>query len=138
MIIRKIQSAEKPDYILGLEQTEEGDFRVFYLEPYKDQSVNTPVDMNDPEHAETAVEFPFPENFSQKAKQGIKYLEGAIALFYYNDKFVVTDESLCLTEHGDGSENSPVGCPRWTGESLLEMEKWLEAVADDQDDLELS
>ena len=49
-------------------------------------------------------------------------------------EYVATDESLYLTEHGDGSHEAPFGAPRWTGDSLEEFERWLEELADVYDE----
>ena len=54
-------------------------------------------------------------------------------LYVYKGKFVATDESLELTEYGDGSPEKPFGAPRWTGGSLDELEHWLEQIADEYD-----
>ncbi len=34
-----------------------------------------------------------------------------------------------------GTPDSPYGCPRWVGDSLEELEWWLESIADDYDSL---
>lgn len=36
------------------------------------------------------------------------YFRGSAFIFEYKDRLVVTDESLCLTEHGDG-KTAPYG-----------------------------
>ena len=100
--------------------------------PYENQS-NPPTDRNDPVGAANAVEIRVPETFSDRAKKVINYFDDTISLYIYKGKFVATDESLELTEYGDGSTVAPYGGPRWTGDSLEELEKWLEAVADDYD-----
>lgn len=102
------------------------------ISPYEKQN-NPPTDRNDPVGAATAVEIRFPETFSDRAWKVIDYFDGTICLYIYKGKFVATDESLELTEYGDGSAVAPYGGPRWTGDSLEELEKWLEAVADDYD-----
>lgn len=93
-----------------------------------------PVDMNDRLGALTAIEVPYPETFSEKAWRVIRYMDGAMFLFFYKGRYVATDESLYLTEHGDGSHEAPYGAPRWTGDSLEEFEHWLEELADIYDD----
>ena len=101
--------------------------------PYADQTVNVPVDMNDPEAAKTAVELEFPDTFCARAYDVVRYFEGTMYLYRYKDHFVVTDESLYLTEHGDGSYAALIGAPRWTGDDLDELEEWLEGIAADYD-----
>ena len=99
--------------------------------PYKDQSINVPIDMNDPGSAKTAVELEFPDTFCAFAYDVIRYFEGSMFLFRYKGHYVVTDESLYLTEYGDGSPEAPFGAPRWTGDDLDELEVWLEGIAAD-------
>ena len=94
---------------------------------------NCPVDKNDPESALTAIELPFPVDISSEAQKVVHYFEGAAFLYFYKGKYVVTDESLNLTVHGDVSLGEPLGCPRWTGNSLEEMESWLEEIAKEFD-----
>ena len=93
-----------------------------------------PIDLNDRLGALTAIEVPYPESFSERAWKVIHYMEGAMYLFFYKGKYVATDESLYLTEHGDGSREAPFGAPRWTGDSLEEFEHWLEGLADFYDE----
>lgn len=93
-----------------------------------------PVDRNDWLGALTAIEVPYPESFSKKAWKVINYMDGCMFLFFYKGKYVATDESLYLTEHGDGSMEAPYGAPRWTGDSLDEFEHWLEKLADFYDE----
>lgn len=47
-------------------------------------------------------------------------------LFLYKDHLVVTDESLYLTEWGDGSPEAPWGFPRFECETWEELDAWLE------------
>ena len=103
------------------------------VRPYEDQR-NHPIDRNDYVGAMTAIELHFPDTFSKKAWKVIRYLGDAVFLFAYKCKFVVTDESLYLTEHGDGSRANPYGSPRFVGETLDQVEDWLEAMADDYDE----
>ena len=90
-----------------------------------------PVDMNDPEAAKTAVELQFPETFSPKALACVRDFEGSMYLYRYKGKFVLTDESLYLTDHGDGSHEAPYGGPRYICDTMEEVESWLEQVYDD-------
>lgn len=92
-----------------------------------------PIDKNDPDHALTAIELPFPKDITPEAQRVVQYFEGAAFLYFYKGKYVVTDEGLYLTEHGDGSHGKPFGSPRWTGHSLEEMERWLEEIAKEFD-----
>ena len=100
--------------------------------PYAVQD-NPARDRNDPVAAVTAIEIHFPDTFSYKAWRVIRYFRGTMFLYAYNKQFVVTDESLDLTPFGDGSTEAPIGCPRWTGSSLDELERWLERIADEND-----
>ena len=102
------------------------------ISPYENQQ-NPPTDRNDPVGAATAIEIRFPETFSARAWKVINYFDSTLFLYIYKGKFVATDESLELTEYGDGSAVAPLGGPRWTGDSLEELEHWLEAVADEYD-----
>ena len=49
----------------------------------------------------------------------------------------MTDESLYLTEHGDGSHEAPFGAPRGTFDTWEEVEAFLEQVFDEllEDDM---
>ena len=85
-----------------------------------------PQDKNDPEAACTAIEILIPVTFSEKAQRVMDYLEGAIALFQYKGRFVLTDEGLDLTAFGHCG-------PRWTGDSLEALEAWLEETCDGYD-----
>ena len=44
---------------------------------------------------------------------------------------MVTDESLYLTAHGDGTAEAPLGSPRWECDSWEELETVLEQTYDD-------
>ena len=90
-----------------------------------------PIDMNDRASEGTAIEYALPTGFSDKAKACWDYFEGAAFLFSYKSKLVITDESLYLTEHGDGSHEAPFGAPRGEFDTWEEVEAWLEAVYDD-------
>ena len=87
--------------------------------------------MNDPEAAKTAVELQFLETFSPKALACVRDFEGSMYLYRYKGKFVLTDESLYLTDHGDGSHEAPYGGPRYICDTMEEVESWLETVYDD-------
>ena len=52
-------------------------------------------------------------------------------------QLVMTDESLYLTEHGDGSHEAPFGAPRGTFDTWEEVEAFLEQVFDEllEDDM---
>ncbi len=95
--------------------------------------MNIPVDRNDPEGVNTAVEMHFPATFSKRAWKVIDYFEGTMFLYSYKGRYVVTDESLYLTESGDGTSEAPIGGPRWTGDTLEELELWLLEIADEYD-----
>ena len=62
---------------------------------------------------------------------------GAAYLFEYKGRLVMTDESLYLTEHGDGSYEAPYGAPRGEFETWEEVEAFLEQVFDEllEDDM---
>ncbi len=94
--------------------------------PCEDQTANPAIDRNDPLGAATAVELKFPRTFSKKAWRVIHYFEGAMYLYSYKGKFVATDESLELTEYGDGSHEAPYGAPRFVCDTLNELEVILE------------
>ena len=79
-----------------------------------ERSSNKPSDTDSPESAAMAIELDYPANLSEKAIATLKALEGAEALYYYMEHFVITDEGLDL-DH-----------PRWEGDTLEAMEKWLE------------
>lgn len=61
-----------------------------------------PVDMSDHENERSAVELALPSEFSDKAKACWEYFKGTAFIFEYKERLVVTDESHCLTEHGNG------------------------------------
>ena len=88
------------------------------------------IDKNDPE-AYPAAQYGLPESFSEKAKSAWEYLDDTAFIFEYKGRLVVTDESLYLTEHGDGSSEAPFGFPRYTADTWEEIEAWLEDVADE-------
>ena len=90
-----------------------------------------PIDMNDRASESTAIEYSLPRSFSGNAKACWQYFSGAAFLFEYKGKLVITDESLYLTEHGDGSHEAPFGAPRGEFDTWEEVEAWLEAVYDD-------
>lgn len=90
-----------------------------------------PVDRNNPELAATAVELTLPTGLSEKAQKCWDYLDGTAFAYEYQGRLVVTDESLELTEYGDGSHEAPFGAPRWECDSWEELEEALEATCDD-------
>ena len=90
-----------------------------------------PVDRNDPDAAEDAIELTLPESLSEKAKACWDYFEGAAFAFEYKGRLVLTDEALELTEAGNGSMGNPWGAPRGIFESWDEVETWLEEVYDE-------
>lgn len=91
------------------------------------------IDRNDPEKAKTAVMLEWPETFSDRAKMVIKYFDGTMFPYSYNNHIVLTDESLELTAFGDGSPEAPFGFPRYEDNTLEGVEAWLEEVADQFD-----
>ena len=95
---------------------------------YTDQH---PIDRNDQKNADSAIEYSLPASFSGKAKACWEYFSGTAYLFEYKGRLVMTDESLYLTEHGDGSHEAPFGAPRGEFDSWEEVEEWLKAVYDD-------
>lgn len=103
------------------------------IKPFADQTVNPAIDRRDPAAAATAIELRFPHTFSARAWKVIRHFEGAMFLYAYKGSFVVTDESLELTECGDGTMESPYGAPRWTGGTLDDLEQWLLKIADEYD-----
>ena len=66
------------------------------------------------------IELEFPA-MSPVAEASLEALDGTIALFWFADtnQFIVTDESLDIAR------------PRWTGETLEDMQDWLETCAID-------
>ena len=98
--------------------------------PFADQTLNPASDRNDPDSQDTAIELEFPKTFSKKAWRVIRYFEGSMYLYSYKGKFVATDESLELTEYGDGSHEAPYGAPRFVCDTLNELEVILEDLAD--------
>ena len=85
-----------------------------------------PVDRNDPEAAATAVALAFPHELSDNAWRVLNYLDDTAFLFAYKGQLVVTDEALDLTACGDGTPGTPMGGPRWVGDSFQQLEAWLE------------
>lgn len=79
----------------------------------------------------TTFELSLPRNMRPMAKAAFYALDGEGCLFEHKGRLVMTDESLCLEEEGDGSHEHPFGCPRWVGDSFSEMEDWLVACAAD-------
>ena len=100
------------------------------IKPYEDQKMNVPMDPNDPAGAEKAIEIRFPSTFSEKARKVVDYLKDTAFLYLYKGQFVLTDESLQLTNVIQGDPHAVKGGPRWTGDSLEALEQWLEVTAD--------
>ena len=90
-----------------------------------------PIDRNDPAGAASAIEYSLPTDFSWRAKAAWKYFEGSAFLFEYKGKLVITDESLYLTEHGNGTPEAPFGFPRAVLDSWDEVEEWLDGIWDE-------
>ena len=87
------------------------------------------IDRSNPEKATTAVHLDWPDTFSDPAMDVVRYLDDTVFLFSYEGMFIVTDEALELTEYGDGCSEAPWGGPRYAGDSLEDVETWLEEVA---------
>ena len=90
-----------------------------------------PVDKNDPAGAASAIELTLPTGFSEKAHARWDYFDGTAFLYEYKGRLVVTDESLYLTTHGDGTHEAPFGFPRWECDTWEELEEALELTYDD-------
>ena len=84
------------------------------------------VDRNDPEHALRAITLDWPETFSTPAQDVIRYFDDSMFLFRYDDQYVVTDESLELTD----CSGPIMGGPRFVACTLKEVEVWLEKIAE--------
>ena len=95
-----------------------------------------PIDKNnlDGVYGATAVALDWPEDLSKKAKEALDYLDDTAYLFHYLGKYIITDESLWLTEFGNGTMDSPYDFPRAEFSSLDEAGPWLECVADELED----
>ena len=85
-------------------------------------------DRNDPAAAAGAIGLTLPASFSRAARYAWEYLDGAAFAFEYKGRLVITDESLDLTEAGDGSRENPIGGPRAIFDSWAEAEAWLEEI----------
>ena len=107
------------------------DAQTMTAEQFADQFGEYPVDKNDPENALTAIYYSVPTGFSAKAKAVMDYLDDTAWIFEYKGKLIMTDESLYLTEHGDGSREAPHGFPRDVFDSWEDMEEWLELTYQD-------
>lgn len=90
-----------------------------------------PIDKNDPDGAKTAIELTLPTGFSDKAWACWNYFDDTAFLYEYKGHLVVTDESLYLTDHGDGTTAAPFGGPRWVLDSWDELERMLELTYDE-------
>ena len=100
-------------------------------ERFADKFGEYPVDKNDPEAAMTAIYYSVPTGFSPKAKAVMDYLDDTAWIFEYKDQLIVTDESLYLTSHGDGTSEAPLGGPRFVCDSWEELEELLELTYQD-------
>lgn len=78
-----------------------------------------PIDSGDPENAVLAIQLQYPAIFSEKAKAVLTEWAGTEACFFYDEHFIITDEGLDLLDD-----------VRWKGNSLEDMEKWLEKQAE--------
>lgn len=97
-----------------------------YLQGQKDANpleVLTPLDPLNLDHrcGTTAERLDWPRDLSNKANTYIAYLGDTAFLFKYQGRFIVTDESLFLTEAPDNS-NGPIG----EFETIDKMADWLE------------
>ena len=73
-----------------------------------------PEDRDDPDAAQYAIQLDIP-TMSGKAEEKLEELNGALALFFYMEHYVLTDEGCDLDK------------PLWEGRTLEELESWLEA-----------
>ena len=94
------------------------------------------IDMNDPVAALSAECIAWPDSFSEKAKETLRYFDAfsefsTAFLFRYKGKLVITDESLYLTNHGTGEPGSPLGGPRAEFDTMAQVEAWLVDVHSD-------
>ena len=91
-----------------------------------------PIDKNDQLSAELfAAHIEWPQDFSEKAKETLRYFDDTAFLFRYKHRLVITDESLWLTTWGDGTPAHPFGGPRAVLDTMQEVEAWLEQVHDE-------
>ena len=91
-----------------------------------------PIDKWDQLSAELfAAHIEWPQSFSEKAKETLRYFDDTAFLFRYKHKLVITDESLYLTNYGNGTAAAPFGGPRAVLDTLQEVEEWLELVHDE-------
>ena len=88
------------------------------------------IDRDDPQASKNAIEYELPTGFSEKAKRFWEYLEGTAFIFSYKGRLVVTDESLALTDGGDGTWENPIRCIRGSFKNWKALERWLEAECD--------
>lgn len=85
-------------------------------------------DRNDIEAGKEAVGLTLPESFSRAARYAWEYLDGCAFAFEYKGRLVITDESLDLSEAGDGTHGNPYGGPRAIFDNWTEVESWLEEI----------
>ena len=93
----------------------------------------SPVDMNDPESAVRAFPVRIPAGLSKEAELMMEYLDDTAWLFIYNGRLVLTDESLWLTDY---NRDGYFGGPRWTGDTVEELDAWLAAEYEDLEESE--
>ena len=86
------------------------------------------VDRQNPSHAHTARLQYTPSWFGKKARKALQYLDDTCFIFKYDGNLVITDESLELTEAGDGSLGNPIGFPRAVCKSWRGVEDYLNEV----------
>ena len=79
----------------------------------------------------TTFALELPHGMRPMARAAFKALDGYGCLFEHKGRLVLTDESKCLEEVGDGSFEHPYGGPRWIGDSFAELEDWLVQCAAD-------
>lgn len=95
-----------------------------------------PIDRNDREHESNAVYIPWKYTGikSEAAHTALDYLDDTAWLFSYKGRLVITDESLELTDAGDGTTGNPFGGPRFEADTMGQIEGFLEWVAEDLED----
>lgn len=96
-----------------------------------------PVDMNDRAAEKTArlIPWQYAGIKNPDALKALEYFESTAWLFRYKGRLVMTDESLYLTDAGDG-RTTPIGGPRYTANTRKEIETWLADVWQDIDEWE--
>lgn len=89
-----------------------------------------PYDPKDPAAEGSAVAIQWPKDLPIRAQMVIEYFQNAMYLFRYKGKYVLTDESGCLTNYSEGEG------PRAVLDSMTEVADWLTDTADMFDKLE--